>query len=127
MNINWKINKGILIQALKELADETYQRRIWLNTGDRPGMTLSFTEAAINVFDDACVAPALEEGKVILDPNVTQALQELHNATNAVSEYRPPEEIINDPMMETVRQRAARVLSLIEASDGRESTIEIVE
>lgn len=45
----------------------------------------------------------------------------------AVNEYRPEEEIINDPLMEIVRQKSAKALALIEASDGRESTVEIVE
>lgn len=127
MKIKWKVHKGILVSALKELADKDYQQRIWLNTGDTPVFTLSFVEATINVFDDACVINALQEGYVIFDQKVTQALWELHDATDAVDEYRLEEEIINDPLMEVVRQKAAKALALIEASDGRESTVEIIE
>lgn len=127
MTINWKIYKRILIDGLKELSDKDYQKRIWLNTGDKPGMTLSFIEAANNVFDDACVIDSLREGKIIFDKKVTKALWDLHDATDAVNEFRSQEEIINDPLMEIVREKAAQALVLIQASDGRESTVEIIE
>ncbi|MBY0406769.1 MAG: hypothetical protein K2Q01_03695 [Rickettsiales bacterium] len=127
MKINWKIHKSILISALKELADKEYQQRIWLNTGDKPVFTLSFAEAVMNVFDDACVIDSLHEGHIILDTKVTKALWELHEATDAVNENRPEEEIINDPLMQAVREKAAECLALIQVSDGSESTVEIVE
>jgi len=127
MKINWKIHKPILIKALKELSDRDYQVKVWLNTGANLGMTLSFTEAVNNVFDDACVSGALEENLIIFDKKVTRALQELHDATDAVDEFRSGEEIINDPLMEIVRKKAAIALDLIKSSDGSEGNIEIVE
>lgn len=127
MTTEWKIYKDILVSALKELADKDYQQRIWLNTGDQPVYTLSFVEAVINVFDDAVVIDALRANQIIFDKKVTKGLRELHDATDAVNEYRTEEEIINDPLMEIVRQKAAQVLALIEASDGSESTVEIIE
>ena len=127
MSEPWKIYKSILVSALKELSNKDYQKRIWLNTGDKPVFTLSFVEAVINVFDDAIVIDCLRANQIILDKKVTQALWDLHDATDAVDEYQPEEDIINDPLMEVVRQKAAKVLALIEASDGRESTVDIIE
>ena len=127
MTAPYKTYKKILVQALKELSDKDYQKRIWLNTGDKPVMTLSFVEAANNVFDDALVTDILENNQIVFDKEVTQALRELDAAVDAVDEFRPEEDIINDPLMEIVRQKAAKALALIEASDGRESTVEIIE
>ncbi|MEM7617402.1 MAG: hypothetical protein AAF195_03360 [Pseudomonadota bacterium] len=86
----------------------------------------SFTEADTRVFDDAVVGHALRDGAIIYDKQVTLALQELHNATAIVDSYRTDDKIINDPMMEVVRQKAAIVLELIKESDGLESTVEII-
>jgi DNA-directed RNA polymerase subunit K/omega len=126
MNTEFKIYKKILVQALKEISDKDYQKRIWLNTGDSPIMTISFSEAANNIFDDALVTDALENNQIIFDKNVTQALRELDKAVDAVDEYRDEEEIIDDPLMEIVRQKAAKALELIQSSNGSESTVEVI-
>lgn len=122
-----KIYKGNIIGILKELADKDYQEKVWLYTALVPGMTISFTEAANMLFDDCVVGDYLKGGEVLFDKRTTQALRELHHATDAVDEYRPQEVIINDPLMEIVREKAAKALALIQASDGRESTVEIIE
>ena len=127
MTAPYKTYKKILVQALKELADKNYQMTIWLNTGDKPVMTLSFVEAVNNVFDDALITDILENNQVVYDKKVTQALRELDQAVDIIDEYRQEEEIINDPLMEIVREKAAKALALIEASDGSESTVEIIE
>lgn len=125
MTKQYKIYKDILVQALRELADKDYQERIWLNNGDKPTMTLSFVEAVNNVFDDALVKDALQARRIIFDEKVTQALWDLHTATDAVDEFRPEEEIINDPLMDVVREKAARALFLINISKGEGSAVDI--
>ncbi len=127
MTAPYKTYKKILVQALKELADIDYQKRIWLNIDNPNKLIASFVEAANNVFDDALITDILENNQIVFDKKVTQALRELDQAVDAVDEYRPEEAIINDPLMQIVREKAAKVLALIEASDGRESTVEIVE
>lgn len=127
MSGDYAILKNILIESLEELSDRDFQERIWANKDNPNGYIASFTEADINVFDDAVVIDPLREGEILFDQKVTKALWELHTATAAIDDNRPPEEIINDPLMEIVRQKAARVLELIKASDGSESTVEIVE
>jgi len=83
----------------------------------------SFVEAVNNVFDDASVTDALQDDQIIYDQKVTAALRELDDAVGPVNEYRDPEEIINDPLMQVVREKAARVLELIKASKREASTV----
>ena len=85
----------------------------------------SFTEAACMLFDDCVVIHYLKDGEIILDKQVTKALWELHAATDAVDEFRDEEEIINDPLMEVVREKAARALFLINISTGEGSTVDV--
>ncbi len=127
MTSNFKIYKKILLQGLEELSDINFQKRIWLNTDNPDNLVASFIEAVINVFDDALVKDALENEQIIINQSVTTALAELHDATDAVNEFRPTEDIIADPLMDIVRQKAALALELVKASDGAESTVEIVE
>lgn len=77
-----------------------------------------------------CGAPAIYlvskygRGHVILDRKVTETLRELENALGPVNEFRDPEEIINDPLMQVVREKAASVLALIKASKREGNTVE---
>lgn len=122
----WKrIYKDNVVGILRELADEHYQKQAWLNAGLKPVMTISFTEAACMLFDDCVIGDYLKDGEIILDTRVTHALRELHEATEAVDENRPEEEIINDPLMDVVREKAARALFLINVSTGEGSTVDI--
>lgn len=122
-----KVYKENIVGILKEMADENYQRKTWLYASPMPGMTISFVEAANMLFDDCVVGDYLKEKEILFDKATTSAFHELDKAVDAVDEYRSEEEIIDDPLMEIVRQKAAKALALIEASDGSESTVEIVE
>lgn len=85
----------------------------------------SFEEDVMCVFDDACVIEALERNEIILDADVTAALRDLDSVIDAVDGLRSVEEIINDPLMEVVREKAKIVLDLIYNSDGKGDTIEM--
>ena len=122
-----KINRALLLSGLRDLAYKQYQIDIWLNQNNPDGLVDSFVEAVIAVFDDTGVIDALRAQQIILNSKVTQALWDLHDATDAVDEYQSQEDIINDPLMQIVRLKAAYALALIEASDGKESTVEIIE
>lgn len=118
---------------MSELADRDYQVRVWVNYVEKAVMTLSYGEAICMLFDDCVVGDYLKDREILFDRATTAAFHELDIAVNAVSEsdekgnFRPREEILNDPLMEVIRQKAAKVLALIQASDGKESTIEIIE
>lgn len=122
----WKrVYKDNIVDVLKELADKNYQIDVWLNRNNPNNWVGSFTEAACMLFDDCVVGDYLKEGEIILDEKVTQALWELSAAVDAVNEYRPEEEIINDPLMEVVRQKAAHALFLVNVSTYEGSTVDI--
>ena len=127
MNEHPEIFKNHFFDALSELADRSFQERIWTNKDNPKGYVASFTETDINLFDDALVSDALERGAIIYDSKVTKSLRELDAATRAVEGYRSAEEIINDPLMQIVRDKAAEVLALIEASDASENTVTFIE
>ena len=111
---------------LSELSDGNYQERVWVQASHEDGMTISFVESINMLFDDCLVGDYLAAGEILFDRKVTEALRELDKAQEAIDEFRPEEAIITDPLMESVRQKAATALALIEASDGRESTVEII-
>ncbi|MFZ5833829.1 MAG: hypothetical protein ACOY2B_00390 [Pseudomonadota bacterium] len=116
------INLHILIPALENLASEARQRYTWFPNAE--GDMSSFVEDVNGVFDDALVTYALEDNQIIYDRKVTEALHELDDAVMPVDEFRGPEEIINDPLMRVVREKAARVLELIKTSKREGNTVE---
>ncbi len=122
-----EIFKNHFFESLKELSDRDYQERIWINRENPEGLTSSFTEAAIQFWDDSLVQYSLKEKAIVYDRKVTLALQELWNAIKKVDEFRPEEEIINDPLMQQVREKAAEILALIKASDKSENTVTFIE
>ena len=122
MSGKFKIFRDILIRALEILASEARQRYTWFPNAE--GDMSSFDEDVNNLLDDAQVFDAIEDNQIIYDRNVTAALRELRDAVMPVDEYRDPEEIINDPLMRVVREKAARVLELIKASKHEGNTVE---
>ncbi len=129
MKQNTEVFKDRMIDLLEELADRSYQIRSWVKgkvvNGDR---SISYTEAVIELFDDALVIDALNNNATLYDRNVTQALRELSKLTNLLDENnRPALEIINDPLMQQVREKAAEILALIKASDKSENTVTFIE
>lgn len=116
------INLHILFPALENLASVERQRYTWFPNAE--GDMSDFTEDANNLFDDALVEYALEHNQIIYDRKVTQALRELSDAVMPVNEFRGPEAIINDPLMQVVREKAANVLALIKASKREGNTVE---
>ena len=122
-----EIFKNHFFESLEELCNRDFQESIWANKNNPEGWVSSFTEAAIQFWDDALVKYALERNAIIYDKKVTKALQQLWNAIEAVNEFRPEEEIINDPKMQIVRDKAAEVLRLIAISDKSENTVTFIE
>ena len=121
-----KIYKSNILSLLEGLASEKHQRGVWLNTDNPRNLVGSFVESINMLFDDCLVGDYLAAGEILFDRKVTEALRELDKAQEAIDEFRPEEAIITDPLMESVRQKAATALALIEARDGHESTVEII-
>jgi len=122
MSGKFKIFQDILIRALENLASEVRQRHTWFPNAE--GDMSSFDEDVNNLLDDAQVSDAIQDNQIVYDRKVTEALRELENALDPVDEYRDPEVIINDPLMQVVREKAARVLELIKSSKREGNTVE---
>ena len=122
----WKrVYKDNIVGILKELADKEYQAQVWLNLGRKPVMTISFIEAACMLFDDSAVGDYLKEGEILFDEKTTLALRELDEAVSAIDDNRRQDEVIDDPLMQVVREKAARALYLIQVSTYEGSTVDI--
>lgn len=116
-----------VIDILRDLSDKEYQINIWLNTNNPDNLVDSFVESANMLFDGEIFDEWFEDDEIIVSKEVTKILQELSDIIDDIDEYRPEEEIINDPLMDAVRQKAAEALELIKASDGSESTVRFVK
>jgi hypothetical protein len=124
-----EIFKDRMFALVRELADKSYQILAWAE-GKIPkgGHSISFNEAAIELFDDSLLTDSLNRGAIIYDKRVTRALRELSDAVAPLDDYgRDTMEVINDPLMEVVRQKASEVLRLIEISDKSENTVTFIE
>ncbi len=117
------IPKKTVIDALKELSDYDFQIHKWISSESFS----CFIEAVNTLFDDASITFALENNEIVFSKRATLALIEVGNILESINEFRPEIEIIHDPKMQVVRDKAAEALALVLASDGSESTVEIIE
>ena len=117
------IPRKTVINALKELSDHTFQINEWL----RSSSFSCFIEAINSLFDDASIGYALENNHIIFDMQSTQKLRELSSAVDLVDEFQPEINIITSPQMQIIRELAVQALALVLASDGSESTVEIIQ
>ena len=99
--------------ALNELADEEYQRKLW--TASEGPEVSSLTEAIERLYDDSALTLELEADREVYSPHIDQMLRQLGDLLVKIDARRPPEEILQDPRMATVRRRAAAILREIEA------------
>lgn len=96
--------------ALRELADEREQRRLWLSTG---GEVSSLEECVERLFTDSGLALLLERPGVVYTHPIDDRLTLLRLAVSRVDEQRPPEEVLADPALHEVRALAQELLRLL--------------
>jgi len=99
-------------EALQELSDEELQRRRWTAS---EGEVSSLTEAVEQLYDDSALILELEAGRVVYSPRIDDMLRELDMLLKKVDDMRPTEDVLQDPRMATVRQRAGTILREIDA------------
>jgi hypothetical protein len=102
-----------LIDALRELASESDQRRLWLSTGADGTDVSSLAECRCRLFDDSGLGDALDRDALVYTSAVDQELRALRVALRRIDDQRPPEAIIGDPAMDRVRTTAVAVLRRI--------------
>lgn len=115
-----------LIEDLFTLSNRRFQEVAWFKN-DR-GLCSSYMENISDLYDAHSIGEILSNPKeVFIDEKTDQAMQELIQASDNINESLSEEEIINDPKMQIVREKAAYVLELIKASDGAESTVDFIK
>ncbi len=121
-----RIYKKNVIQGLEDLSSRGFQEVAWFKNNQ--GLSSSFGDDVNAVFDDTALGDMLENEETVFGKAADDALRDLDESTNAIDEFTmSDEEILNAPEMDIVRQKAALALELVKASDGSESTVEIVE
>ncbi|MEK6745701.1 MAG: hypothetical protein AABY33_01535 [Pseudomonadota bacterium] len=120
-----KIYKTNIIKGLEDLASYHFQKIAWFENDQ--GLSSSFSEDVEAVFMDTGLEDALDANEIVFGKEVDEALRDLDKTVDGIGYHRDERELINSPEMRIVRVKAAKVLELIKASDGRESTVEIIE
>ncbi|MBY0406772.1 MAG: hypothetical protein K2Q01_03710 [Rickettsiales bacterium] len=106
------------------LADYELQKAIWLHETD---IWSSFNDEVEAVFLDSGIEEMLNQGEVVFGKNADNALRELVKTADNIGYHRDERELVHTAEMENLRHKAAKALALIQATDGSESTVEIVE
>jgi hypothetical protein len=107
-----------LMTCLRELADADFRRRAWL-ASDGP-LISSFPELASHAFDDSGLIDSLQSDRCPreLDPESFSALRDLDTAVTRGDQDLAPTELIEDPRMAEVRQKARAALDILEQRYG---------
>ena len=106
------LNRNLIHEALQELSDESYQRRVWMASSG-PEVS-SYTEAVCMLFDDSGLDLRLESGEAF-GGSIDSLLKQLGVLLDGVPSNRAPLDIINDERMVDVRKLASRILKSIES------------
>ena len=102
------VGHHIVREALVELSDAAYQRRVWAAAeGPEVG---SFEEAVCHLYDDSGLGIALDGAGDVYGPAIDGRLRELLALLRRVDGRRPPTEVIQDPLLARARGVAAAVL-----------------
>jgi hypothetical protein len=106
-----------VVDALRELSDESLQRRRWLSSGE--GEVSSFTEAVCQLFDDSGLGDELDKGREVFGHSIDDSLRQfdmmlsrLHDLERTISR----ESFIEHPEMAAVRSRASGLVRQLSAS-----------
>jgi hypothetical protein len=98
----------LIEDALRELADESRQRHLWLaSNGDEIS---SFTECVERLWTDSGLAHELERRDVVYTHAIDDDLRKLDAFLHGIDASRADEEIIDDPHFQRARLMARKLL-----------------
>jgi hypothetical protein len=100
-------------EALHELADEATQQRRW-TAWEGPEIS-SLAEAICRLYDDSALVLALEAGRDVYGSRIDQMLRDLEVVLKRIDARRPPDDILQDPLLARVRGDAAAIRQAIAA------------
>lgn len=108
----------VVVDALRELADEELQRRRW--TAAQGPEVGSIVEATSRLLDDSGLGDALDRGTKVFGEHADETLAELAHRLVRIDGTRAPALVLSDPRMEEVRRLAASALDQVSASQNLE-------
>jgi hypothetical protein len=112
---------SVLLQTvrtgLRELADASFQRRVWTGRGDVNEMS-SFEEAVSTLLEDSGLKAELDRGDPVFGAELDGELSELRGVLLRIDPQRAPDEIIDDPLMADARQLAAEILTKLPGKEA---------
>ena len=94
--------------ALRELADEQQQRRLWTAT-EGPEVS-SFDECLSRLWDDSGLGVALEKAGKVFDDEIDDHLRRLDCTLRGVDSMRPVDLLLVDPRLVEARELARHLL-----------------
>ncbi|WP_421694495.1 hypothetical protein [Aestuariivirga sp.] len=109
-----KIIFPILESSLLELADDAFQRRVWL--GYSKTEMSSMTEATAGLFDDSNLDWALEKQQVVFSPDIDNELRKLGKKLSrslTLEEKVGLEAVLDSAEWKEIQNTAGRILSEI--------------
>ncbi len=95
--------------GLRELADERYQRDLWLASGGLDEVS-SFTECVERLLDDSGLSYELDKGGVVYTTHIDERLRALRALLDQIDDSRTPEDILRDPRLHEARSHAYALL-----------------
>ncbi len=119
------VYKKNIIEGLERISNRSLQAIAWFENDQ--GLSSSFIDEVNAVFDETGLAYAFDNNRVVFDIRSDNSLKELDAVINIIDETQTDIEIFHSPQMQIVREKAAKALALVLASDGSESTVEIIE
>jgi hypothetical protein len=122
----YTIYKNNIIEALENLSSYEFQSVAWFDNDN--GLSYSYNENVMDLFYDSTLDDALKSGHFVFSKEADHELIHLEHETSLLDDdnYNAIT-LLNSPQMQIVREKAAEALALVLASDGSESTVEIIE
>lgn len=113
----------LIKEALAELADSIYQKRVW--TGLVAGQASSPVEAIARLFDDSGLGDTLDAGESAFDEPTDQMLRKLERALKPLEAVATDvDAFLEDRRLPWVREAAAAALFEIVRAEARKSRLE---
>lgn len=106
------LGKDLIVDSLTELASEVLQRTRWMSDGSSD--ISSFVEVVEQLFTDSGLEDALEKGNSGYSNEVEHLFKQLDALVSKVDGYKNPCDIMSDPKMILIREKAAQILQIIE-------------
>jgi hypothetical protein len=103
-------------EALAELSDVEYQRRVWLHP--TPELVGSLTEAWEQLFDDSGLRWTLDREPATLDDSFVSLVRRLHRHLQQVDPSGAAGEMIESEAMAQVRSAARRTRDALRSAMG---------